>query len=215
MLSKLKLNKIDFKIFQKSDRENDIDSNANICETEICAKDSDSMLNSMDQTIDPCENFYEFACGKYLREKVLEEDQIIDSEFSKIQIKVSKQLAAAFAEDIQPNELKCMKLAKQFTKMCMDEKGRDEHGVNPLLKILEKFGGWPVTKANKWNTYRWNWLDAHKQTFEDGLNSNILLEFSIGAHYQNSSKRVIYVSFLRLFQFYMNTQLNRCVDCGK
>lgn len=180
------------------DRENEIDSNSNVCETEICAKDSAAMLGYIDQTVDPCQNFYEFACGKYVRETVLSKNQIIDSAFAKLSVKVNEQMIAALSEEIQPNESRAFQLTKHFTKMCMNQKARAANGVNPLLEILEKFGGWPVVKGDNWNVEHWNWLDAHKQMFKNGLNSDIMVEFTIAAHYQNSTKRVIYVSFCRL-----------------
>lgn len=194
ILSKLNFSSIDL----SSDRENQIDSNANVCETEICAKDSARILGYIDQSVDPCDNFYEFACGKYMRNTVLSQNQIIDSAFAKLTEKVGQQMIAALSEEMQPNEPRAFQLTKHFTKMCMNQAARDAHGVNPLMEILEKFGGWPVIKGEKWNENHWNWLDAHKQMFDDGLNSDVMVEFSIAPHYHNSTKRVIYVSFFRL-----------------
>lgn len=188
---------LDFEKFRnfEAEQENEVDSNANVCETEICAKDSDEILSFMDQTADPCENFYEFACGKYIHETVLSKNQIIDSVFSKITAKVDKQIVAALTEEIQADESRAFHLAKNFTRMCLDGDARDANGANPLMEILEKIGGWPVAKGDKWNENQWDWLGAHKQMFADGLNSDIMVEFSIAPHYHDSSKRVIYVSF--------------------
>lgn len=188
---------MNFEQFQnfEAEQENEVDSNANVCETEICAKDSDEILSYMDQTADPCDNFYEFACGKYLHETVLSKYQVIDSVFSQITAKVDKQIVAALTEEIQTDESRAFHLAKNFTKMCLDAGARDTNGANPLMQILEKIGGWPVAKGDKWDERQWNWLKAHKQMFEDGLNSDIMIEFSIAPHYHDSSKRAIYVSF--------------------
>lgn len=35
------------------------------CLTEKCIRTSAYLLSSMNQKIDPCENFYEFACGRW------------------------------------------------------------------------------------------------------------------------------------------------------
>lgn len=188
---------LDFAKFQnfEAEQENEVDSNANVCETEICAKDSDEILSFMDQTADPCDNFYEFACGKYLHENTLSKFQVIDSVFSRIAAKVDKQIITALSEEIQTDESRAFHLTKNFTKMCLDANARDAHGANPLMEILDKFGGWPVVKGDKWNENQWDWLGAHKQMFADGLNSDVIVEFSIAPHYHDSSKRVIYVSF--------------------
>lgn len=218
ILSKLNFTDIgivlDYAKFQTFEQENEVYSNANVCETEICAKDSDALLSFMDQTVDPCENFYDFACGKFVRETVLSEYQVVESPFAKITEKVSKQIVVALSEAIQPNEPRSFRLVKSFLQMCLDGSARDAHGANPLLEILDKLGGWPVTKGDKWNEDHWDWLDAHKKMFAHGLNSDILMEFSIAPHYSDTSKRVIYVSFpvvtdyhpsvLPLDQFFVN-----------
>lgn len=199
LLEQLKLGDVGFQRSQITDRENEIDSNSNICETEICAMDSITMLSHMDQMVDPCENFYEFACGKFVHETILSNDRIAESAFSKLNDKLNEQMEAALSEEIQPNESHAFQLAKKFTHMCVDEKGNEEKGVQPLLEVLEKLGGWPVIKGVKWNGNNWNWLSAQKEMFHDGLNSDLILEFRIGPHYHNSTERVIYVSVFSLF----------------
>lgn len=186
---------LDYEKFQNFEQENEIDSNANVCGTDICAKDSEAILSFMDQSVNPCDDFYKFACGKYLRETVLSKFQVMDSIFSRISEKVAKQIIVALTEEIQPNDSRAFHLAKNFTHMCLDGKARDATGANPLFEILDKFGGWPVIKGDKWNENHWHWLDAHKKMFAHGLNSDVMMEFSIAPHYRDSSKRVIYVSF--------------------
>lgn len=38
----------------------------NICMTKGCVKASALILDLLDENVDPCSNFYEFACGKFL-----------------------------------------------------------------------------------------------------------------------------------------------------
>lgn len=39
-----------------------------MCETAGCVKAASKVLKYLDENVDPCDNFYEFACGKYLQE---------------------------------------------------------------------------------------------------------------------------------------------------
>ena len=43
-------------------------ANSDICMTEECVLAAASFIKSMDRTVDPCEDFYSYACGKYAKE---------------------------------------------------------------------------------------------------------------------------------------------------
>lgn len=101
----------------------------NICTTEMCLNESIRMTNAMDQRVDPCENFYEFACGTFIRETTLPEDKPnVMMIVSEVRDRVDDQLKSALTEQPQPNESKPFRLAKTLTKTCMDEMTLNEKG---------------------------------------------------------------------------------------
>lgn len=68
-------------------------------------------------------------------------------------------------------------------------------GIQPLVDILEMFGGWPVVKGDDWNSENWNWIEMNKQMFKNGLPDDLILECRIRTDFENSSKRIIQVKF--------------------
>ena len=44
-----------------------------VCESKECQDLSHSILRAMDVNTDPCENFYEFACGKFMKEASMDD----------------------------------------------------------------------------------------------------------------------------------------------
>ena len=38
-----------------------------LCTTKACVTAASSILNSLDESIDPCEDFYQYACGGWIR----------------------------------------------------------------------------------------------------------------------------------------------------
>lgn len=110
-------------------------SSLNVCATEVCLKESAKMLNTMDESVNPCDDFYEFACGKLLQDTVLPADKQSQTTFTLTQDKVTRQIQTILSEEPQPNEPNPIKLAKMFTKTCMDEATLNEKGKAIECKI--------------------------------------------------------------------------------
>lgn len=100
----------------------------NICMTKGCVKASASILELLDENVDPCDNFYEFACGKFLKNTLIPDDKIAMMSFVQVQDKVLGQLRLVLNERSLPNESKPFTLAKTFNTACMDEQTLEEKG---------------------------------------------------------------------------------------
>lgn len=211
-----------------------VKNEANVCLTEVCAKESALMRSYIDENIDPCHNFYDFACGKFIRDTVLPEDKPIQMSFVQVQDKVQEQLQTILTEEPEENESKPFKLAKIFYKICMNETALNENGnrndiflskifkqnspkfhlfvgIKPMVHILEKYGGWPVVKGNDWHSENWFWLEIIKKISHDGLRDALILTFHIVVDSKNSTRRILAVSLLTTnrishehFDFYLN-----------
>ncbi|KAK0169456.1 hypothetical protein PV327_011558, partial [Microctonus hyperodae] len=67
----------------------------------------------------------------------------------------------------------------------------EEQGIEPLLKILKKLGGWPVLEGEKWNESNFNWIESVYKFRDEGYSVDYFFDFSIGVDLKNSTKRVI------------------------
>lgn len=100
----------------------------NICITKGCVKASALILDLLDETIDPCDNFYEFACGKFIRNTFIPDDKIAMMSFVHVQDKVLGQLRLILNEKSLPNESKAFTMAKTFNAACMDQETLENKG---------------------------------------------------------------------------------------
>ena len=59
--------------------------NHNICLSKECIDNSYQLLNNMDLDVDPCDDFYKFSCGNYIRETVVPDDKKKWTSFSPLE----------------------------------------------------------------------------------------------------------------------------------
>lgn len=75
----------------------------------------------MDQSVNPCDDFYLFACGKFLKETQIPEDKSTVTSFSEISDTLMDQLKMIVTEPESDYDIRPFKMAKQLYKSCMDK----------------------------------------------------------------------------------------------
>lgn len=175
------------------------------CGTAGCVKAASKIIERIDETVDPCENFYEFACGNFIKNTVLPDDKVTLDSFSIVRDLVDDQLKTIINEKSDPKESKPFRLAKDYNAACLNKDIIAERGIKPLADILESYGGWPVIKGDLWSDSNWNWIEVIQKFRRMGLETNIIFSFSVSTDLKNSSARVLNVSHLKLI-FVMQTK---------
>ena len=57
-----------------------------------CIQTAADILDKLDESAEPCEDFYQFACGSYIDKTVIPDDQTKVSSFSTIKDKLNEQV---------------------------------------------------------------------------------------------------------------------------
>lgn len=110
--------------------------NPNVCTSDICVNETTQITNYLNVSVDPCENFYEFVCGKYIHDTILPEDKDTEYVLSIAQDQIDKRLRAILSEEIRPNETKTLRLAKTFYQLCMNEDTRNRKGGTSIEIVI-------------------------------------------------------------------------------
>ncbi|GBN57630.1 Neprilysin-1, partial [Araneus ventricosus] len=148
------------------------------------------LLHSMDLNEDPCDDFYSFVCGNWIKNTFLVGD--ISSQFTQlnsiIYLRIKEVLETSHG-GLTEHENR----TQRFYKSCMDIGSRDETGSNVLLKELQKFGGWPLIEKN-WDSTNFNWSNLMADFYENGYPIDMLLSIGVDMDIKNTSTSLISVN---------------------
>lgn len=106
------------------------------CLDEKCLRTGLQYMQKLNTSANPCQDFYQFACGGWERDRNLnpQQSELNPSELDQI-------LLALVSSSISESDPRSMKLAKQFYVSCMDESRIESLGIQPLLDgIKAAFG---------------------------------------------------------------------------
>uniref|UniRef100_F6XJH7 Membrane metalloendopeptidase like 1 n=1 Tax=Equus caballus TaxID=9796 RepID=F6XJH7_HORSE len=165
-----------------------------ICTTPGCVMAAARIIQNMDTSKEPCDDFYEYACGGWLRRHVIPETNSRYSVFDILRDELEVILKAVL-ENSNGKDRPAVRKAKILYRSCMNESVIEDRGSKPLLDILEVVGGWPVA-MDKWNDTvgpRWE-LEQQLAVMNTQFNRRVLIDLFIWNDDQNSSRHIIYTS---------------------
>jgi neprilysin len=166
----------------------------NVCLTEECLNTASKMLDSLDLSVEPCDDFYNFACGKFVEETNIPDDKVVVNTFSIIGDEMQEQMLTLVG-DLDPEfELESLQLAKELFAACMNKKMIDERDAKPMFKMHKLLGGWPVLKGDDWDDESWTWEQSVRDFRKYGFSTNYILAFTTPIDLKNTTQRMVDVS---------------------
>lgn len=135
-------------------------SGREVCDSPHCKKVAQEILNSLNTSVDPCDNFYEYACGNWVKEHKIPKFHTQYSRISELSENNEKVLMDSLKQD-QPTDNEPIKKVKLFYRSCMDVESIEKAGAEPLKHYIEKLGNWNLDK--KWNSKKWNFYKTLKR----------------------------------------------------
>ncbi|XP_063370105.1 endothelin-converting enzyme homolog isoform X2 [Cydia amplana] len=136
---------------------------SSVCLSSSCIYTASEVIRSLDETQDPCEDFYEFACGGWMRNNPIPEGKAQWGIFSKIELQnqliIRSALENVNISDKNGGEYK----ARVYYDACIDTNETIEKlAEKPLVDVINKLGGWHL-------------LDNNNNTLTNSTNNNTIL----------------------------------------
>lgn len=91
------------------------------CLTSTCVQTAAYILGAMNTSANPCEDFYEYACGNWIKLNPLNDDQQAVNLFNKLADNVDMKLHNVLSVKPQPSELPIFVHTKRFYQSCLNE----------------------------------------------------------------------------------------------
>uniref|UniRef100_A0A8C5EV59 Endothelin-converting enzyme 1 n=1 Tax=Gouania willdenowi TaxID=441366 RepID=A0A8C5EV59_GOUWI len=193
-----------------------------LCLTEPCITVASAVMGALDRTVDPCHDFFNFACGGWVKKNPLPEGKSRWSPFSNLwenNMHIMKHLLEnTTIKGLSEAEEK----AQRYYQACMNETKIEELEAKPLQQLISQIGGWALTEP--WD--KDNFQEVLR-TVSAGLRTSPFFTVFVSADSKNSNSNVIQVDQTSLGlpsrdyylnktanEKYLNAYLNFLVELG-
>lgn len=162
---------------------------------EPCVHAASEILNSIDQQVNPCDDFYAFACNKWIKNNPIPEGKSMWGTFGKLEQSNQLVIKNVLDRPATSFQSKAEQKAKLYYESCLDEDEIiDKLGAAPMLHLIKEVGGWNVTSSLNEPFQIKNWtLESTLKLLQNKYNMGGLFGWFIGEDDRNSSRHVIQI----------------------
>ncbi|KAL0973517.1 hypothetical protein UPYG_G00205150 [Umbra pygmaea] len=163
-----------------------------ICTTADCTRSASRLLENMDPKVNPCENFYEYACGGWLKKNIIPETSSRYSTFDILRDELEVVLKGVLERSV-PGEASALTKAKTLYRSCTNESQIEKREGTPLLDMLPDVFEWPIAEDNWDIAYGTTWrLEDAIARLNEKYGTQVLVNFFIGTDDKDSNSHIIH-----------------------
>lgn len=169
-------------------------SSARYCLTPGCIDAASFMQTAMDTSVKPCDNFYQFACGGWIKKNPIPEKLSrwgVDSVLATENMNALRRALEGGNNNIAHTSkgFNAEQKACRFYKACMDTNSIKKAGSKPFFGVLKKI----TALVGQSSTETKHVLRDYLQLFNREYSVNALFKTFVEVDARNSSKNVIQV----------------------
>lgn len=164
------------------------------CMTPNCIKSASQIIDFIDPSINPCDNFYEFVCGNFLKKPKLANEL---TPLSTLEAVTLQQLNSLITDPINGTLPKSWQLQRKYYKLCMNTSAIEESGSETFLEMLKYLGDWPLLHGRFWDERKFDWLSSMVLCRKFGFGYEHFLKITAKDALNETGTIILSVSFLK------------------
>lgn len=112
-------------------------STKKICDSEDCVRIAASLKESMDTSVDPCDDFYQYTCGRWSKEHPIPDSSMTNSWFTERTSRIAQNIRNLLKVNLSSSEVPWSVMqAKTLFTSCTDMHTMDELNLSPMFDLL-------------------------------------------------------------------------------
>ncbi|RWS13894.1 endothelin-converting enzyme 1-like protein [Dinothrombium tinctorium] len=131
-------------IQDKKQNENAKNGNESVCLSKECVRAAAAIIDRIDFSVDPCTNFYDFACGRFLKTKTVPDDHTSRNILQEMQDDIYTEMKNYLQTPIdEQNDAVSIKQVKRFYASCMNDSSANDElsAAKALFDLMKASGG--------------------------------------------------------------------------
>ncbi|XP_063227769.1 neprilysin-4-like [Bacillus rossius redtenbacheri] len=161
------------------------------CLSEDCVRSAARVLESVDKEADPCHDFYQFACGGWIKTHPVPETQSSWDQFWSLREALLKDIRELLEEEGSDADVKPVKQARTLYRTCLDTDKLEQLGVEPMLRVMERLGVSPgPPRPRHADDGRFDWVHTLGRA-QRLLGLNTLFGFWVSQDIRNTSRNLM------------------------
>ena len=164
------------------------------CLSKGCIDAVHYMVHAMNDSAQPCEDFFQFACGGWVKKNPIPSSRPFWGVYSILSQENNRKMRNIINSlTTKDSKSSAVKKAKAYYEVCMKEEEVDELGPRPLLDLIKEIGGWNISNSEKSSGKTFPELLRHIQA-NQGI--PVFFQTYVDVDDKNSSRNIIKVNNL-------------------
>ncbi|KAK4881417.1 hypothetical protein RN001_004736 [Aquatica leii] len=160
------------------------------CLSSSCVHTTNELLAHMDLDVDPCDDFYEFACGSFM-DNVQLDDEPHKTIKTFMQNTVEDRIRGIIEEPEESDDPRSIRMSKRLYRSCMNLSAIEEKGLRLIKDSLRQIGGWPLLEGNNWKEKDFDWKTATYKLRELGYGFEFFIVMHVTTDEREPLKKII------------------------